>query len=76
MIKYLSEVVEMKQRELNFIRATARGIARAMDDLKIDERESLINALAAMTAPKDKLTSEETGYFALMYLAAHDWEAP
>lgn len=66
----------MKQRELNFIRSTARGIARAMDDLRINERESLIEALTAMTAPKDKLKAEETGYFALMYLAAHDWEVP
>ena len=66
----------MKQREMNFIRATARGIVQAMDELRRDEQSALIDALAAMTAPADKLTSAQVGYYATMYLAAHNWEIP
>lgn len=66
----------MKNREMNFIRSTARGIERATADLAHNEKESILKALADMTAPKEKLTAEECGYYATMYLAAHGWEVP
>lgn len=66
----------MKQREMNFIRSTARGILRAMDALQADEKGALIEALAEMTAPVDRLTSEQVGFYAVMYLAGHNWEIP
>lgn len=66
----------MKQREMNFIRCTARGIVRAMDALQGDKNAAMVAALSEMTAPKERLTSEETGYYAVMYLASHDWEVP
>lgn len=66
----------MKQREMNFIRSTARGILRAMDAAKTDESGALVAALAEMTAPAERLTSEQVGYYAVMYLIAHNWEVP
>lgn len=66
----------MKQREMNFIRSTARGILRAMDDFKATEDKAVIQALADMTKPVEHLRSEDVGYYATMYLIAHDWEVP
>lgn len=64
----------MNGRQMNFIRATARGILQAMDDLKADERAAMLRALTDMTAPREKLTAQEVAYYAVMYLASHDWE--
>lgn len=66
----------MKQREMNFIRSTARGILQAMDDYKAKEDQALVKALSEMTAPVDRLSSAQVGYYAIMYLIAHDWEIP
>lgn len=66
----------MKQREMNFIRSTARGILRAMDTYQAQESEALVAALSEMTGPVDRLTSEQVGYYAVMYLIAHNWEVP
>lgn len=66
----------MKQREMNFIRSTARGILRAMNALQDDETAALVSALAEMTAPVERLSSEQVGYYAVMYLASHGWEVP
>lgn len=66
----------MRQREMNFIRSTARGIKRAMAAYTKDETGTVVAALTEMTAPADHLTSEQVGYYALMYLIAHDWEVP
>lgn len=66
----------MKQREMNFIRSTARGILRAMDTYQAKESDALVEALSEMTGPVDRLTSEQVGYYAVMYLIAHNWEVP
>lgn len=66
----------MKQREMNFIRSTARGILQAMDEYKAGTDTALVKALSEMTGPAERLTSAQVGYYAVMYLIAHDWEIP
>lgn len=67
----------MTRKEMNFIRATARGIRKATLELSADENANLIAALTSMTNKTEHpLTASEVGYFAVMYLAAHDWEVP
>lgn len=61
---------------MNFIRSTARGILRAMDTYQAKESDALVEALSEMTGPVDRLTSEQVGYYAVMYLIAHNWEVP
>lgn len=67
----------MNRRDMNFIRATARGIAQAMDALKNQPEQAIISALTEMTADHEPpLKAQECAYYAVMYLAAHDWEVP
>lgn len=68
----------MNKREMNFIRSTARGILAAMDDLKAEiPEQAIVAALADMTKTRETpLKSSEVAYYAVMYLAAHDWQIP
>lgn len=69
--------VILNRRDMNFIRATARGILEAMDAMKENPESAIIAALTEMTTdPERPLRSREVGYYAVMYLAAHDWEIP
>lgn len=47
-----------------------------MNALQDDETAALVSALAEMTAPVERLSSEQVGYYAVMYLASHGWEVP
>ncbi len=67
----------MDQKTMNFIRATARGAQRAIDELLKDQQAHLVDALTAMTGGQTRpLRAEEVGYYAIMYLAAHGWQVP
>lgn len=68
----------MNQKELNIIRATAKGFAQALEMLRSDYGDhALSEALCQMQEPYPKrLQSVDVGYYAAMYLAWQERGCP